>query len=333
MAVPQRPHSHPGTEVCPEGWLLYVRALTEGAVSRETAEPVSCLRSSGLLQPDAVDPGLARPMPPVVGLVTLLTREGRARRERMSRLQAQLQDLADSGPREPDGFPMGRIVGSGPINARLDAAAAECTREMLTMQPTAKGASPAALERAFSRDTELLERGVSMRTLYVHAVRFNPSVMAYQERIRGYAVQVRTMPAVIERMIVVDDAVAFIPATTDRSEALEIRYPPFIQVLRACFEVLWRLGTPLWEPVEYGARGEQVSPVQRYIARMLAGGLADAAIADRLGVNVRTVRGHIARLSRALGSANRAQLGFLIAQSRILDEDLPHGLHAFVENA
>lgn len=36
-------------------------------------------------------------------------------------------------------------------------------------------------------------------------------------------------------------------------------------------------------------------------------------------MKVRTCRGHIAKLSAALGSGSRAQLGYLIARSGILD--------------
>ena len=38
-------------------------------------------------------------------------------------------------------------------------------------------------------------------------------------------------------------------------------------------------------------------------------------------MNVRTCRAHIAKLAASLGSGSRAQLGFLIAQSGILEEE------------
>jgi DNA-binding NarL/FixJ family response regulator len=55
-------------------------------------------------------------------------------------------------------------------------------------------------------------------------------------------------------------------------------------------------------------------------------GHVDEAIARRLGMNVRTCRAHIAKLAQALGSGSRAQLGYLIAQSGMLNsEDAPAG--------
>ncbi|MGH4036135.1 helix-turn-helix transcriptional regulator, partial [Actinomycetota bacterium Odt1-20B] len=47
----------------------------------------------------------------------------------------------------------------------------------------------------------------------------------------------------------------------------------------------------------------------------------DAAIATRLGMNVRTTRVHIAKLAATLGSRSRAQLGYLISRSGILEQD------------
>lgn len=38
-------------------------------------------------------------------------------------------------------------------------------------------------------------------------------------------------------------------------------------------------------------------------------------------MNVRTCRAHIAKLASALGSGSRAQLGYLIAQSGVLEQE------------
>lgn len=38
-------------------------------------------------------------------------------------------------------------------------------------------------------------------------------------------------------------------------------------------------------------------------------------------MNVRTCRAHVAKLAAALGSNSRAQLGYLIARSGILEEE------------
>ena len=76
---------------------------------------------------------------------------------------------------------------------------------------------------------------------------------------------------------------------------------------------------PLREEVTYTPTPDGITGVQRSIAQLLVEGHVDEAIARRLGMNVRTCRAHIAKLASHLGSGSRAQLGYLIAQSGILD--------------
>jgi DNA-binding NarL/FixJ family response regulator len=132
-------------------------------------------------------------------------------------------------------------------------------------------------------------------------------------------VEIRTLEELVERMLIFDRTVAFIPAQDDRQIALELRHPGLVAYLANVFEHLWRRATPLIEPVAYGPTPEGISGVQRTIAKLLVEGYVDEAIARRLGMNVRTCRAHIAKLAAALGSGSRAQLGYLIAQSNILD--------------
>ncbi|MCF2129726.1 helix-turn-helix transcriptional regulator, partial [Strepomyces sp. STD 3.1] len=61
-----------------------------------------------------------------------------------------------------------------------------------------------------------------------------------------------------------------------------------------------------------------ITPRQHAIAALLIEGHTDNVIAERLGMNVRTARVHIAKLAATLGSESRAQLGYLIAESGIL---------------
>ncbi|GAA2249336.1 hypothetical protein GCM10010104_52310 [Streptomyces indiaensis] len=51
------------------------------------------------------------------------------------------------------------------------------------------------------------------------------------------------------------------------------------------------------------------------MAALLVEGHTDAVIAERLGLNIRTARVHIAKLAATLGSQSRAQLGYLIGRS------------------
>jgi DNA-binding NarL/FixJ family response regulator len=133
--------------------------------------------------------------------------------------------------------------------------------------------------------------------------------------------EIRTLEELIERLIICDQTVAFIPARDDQKVALELRHPGLVRYLAKVFELLWRRAVPLRDEVPYDPAPNGISGVQRSIAKLLVEGHVDEAIARRLGMNVRTCRAHIAKLAAILGSGSRAQLGYLIAQSGILEQD------------
>ncbi|MFK4065250.1 LuxR C-terminal-related transcriptional regulator [Streptomyces sp. NPDC029674] len=202
------------------------------------------------------------------------------------------------------------------INSAIDRAMNEVTEEFLAVQPGGTR-PPETLAEVFPRDQAILTRGCRMRTLYQHTTRHSLPVLAYFEQLDGDT-EARTLDEVTDRLFVFDRTVAFIPASKDRSVALELRHPALVEYFATTFWRLWRLATPMWpqaapQPAEGG-----ITPRQRAIAGLLVEGLTDAEIADRLGMNIRTARVHIAKLAATLGSSSRAQLGFLIGQSGIL---------------
>ncbi len=157
-----------------------------------------------------------------------------------------------------------------------------------------------------------------MRTLYQHTVRHSQGTLAYAEIMAKGKVEIRTLEELIERLMIFDRTVAFIPARDDRQVALELRHPGLVDYLVKVFEQLWARAVPLLEEPAYAPPTDGITGVQRSIAKLLVEGHVDEAIARRLGMNVRTCRAHIAKLAVALGSGSRAQLGYLIAQSGLL---------------
>ncbi|MEK8142199.1 helix-turn-helix transcriptional regulator [Streptomyces sp. M10(2022)] len=63
--------------------------------------------------------------------------------------------------------------------------------------------------------------------------------------------------------------------------------------------------------------------VRRTVLRMVVTGHTDESIASRLGVSARTVSTHIRKVSEALGSRSRAELGYLLSQRRLLEQGCP----------
>ncbi|MEV6105415.1 LuxR C-terminal-related transcriptional regulator [Streptomyces sp. NPDC051940] len=311
---------HPWQDLCRPGRNLYAQALAKNGVRREAALAAPCALEAHLLVPDDQDGELLRPVPPGEALELLMSRSERAYLQYAADLVGEFQALLGRTTRVPSGLPIFTVAGVDQINERLDHLVTEATHELLTMQPGSR--RPAAvLSTAVDRTVPALERGVVMRTLYVHAVRNSPTVLAYRQRLASYPVQIRTVYEVFGRMFVVDDEVAMLSAAEDDSAALEIRHPPIVKFLRRTFDVLWEHGKPLGGPLERAAARDGISPVQLHIARLMVAGNDDQEIAARLGINIRTVRGHVAKLSAALGSNGRTQLGYLLAGAGLLDGD------------
>jgi DNA-binding NarL/FixJ family response regulator len=277
-----------------------------------------------LLQPDPDDANWLRPVPPTAVLAQRLHPIEREIQERRH-LAIELTDsfepfMAISAQSRPTTHAITVLEGFSRINEAIELATAECQSEIITVQPGG-GRSEYALTEALKLGQNVIDRGIVMRTLYQHTARHSQGTLAYAEHMTQGNVEIRTLEELIERLMIFDRTVAFIPARDDRRVALEVRHPSLVDYLAKVFEQLWQRAVPLFKEAPYAPPTGGISGVQRSIAKLLVEGHVDEAIARRLGMNVRTCRSHIAKLAAALGSGSRAQLGFLIAQSGILDED------------
>ncbi|MET8896650.1 helix-turn-helix transcriptional regulator [Streptomyces albogriseolus] len=318
-------HPHSVTELCPEGSRLYADALRAGRISRTDAEPAPCLMELALLHPDPDDPTRLRPVPPSVALAQRLNpieREITEQRRMSIMLAEAFEPFMDITTQETSPTHSITVLeGLDRINSALDLAISQCHSEMLTVQPSAHRRPENRLLEALERDRPLIERGVRIRTLYQHTARFSPDRLAYVDHFTDGKVEYRTIDELVERLIICDESVAFIPIREDRQVALELRHPGLVRYLVKVFEFMWNRAVPLTAGAPYETAPDGITKIQHSIAKLLVEGHVDEAIARRLGMNVRTCRAHIAKLATALGSGSRAQLGYLIAQSGILDQD------------
>ncbi len=320
---------HGPQDPCPKGIELYERALREDGIGRQEASPAPCLLDTGLLRPDARDPARLEAVPPVLALHRMLRAttdrvlHERLREQRLAEAFAPLLRIGGRSAAAVENPAIRVISGTGPINEAITEAMAGAVRELLCVQPNVhysdrRGA--AAQVVAMDRDQALLDRGARIRTLYQHTQRHMPLVLARYEQLRGDA-EARSLDEVTDRLIVADRTVAFIPAGEDGTVALEVRHPALVEFLAATFDRLWWQATPMYPQIVHRPSLNGITPRQRAIAGLLVEGHTDAVIADRLGMNIRTARVHIAKLAATLGSESRAQLGYLIGRSGILDRE------------
>ncbi|MFI6933892.1 helix-turn-helix transcriptional regulator [Streptomyces sp. NPDC050287] len=312
------------TELCEEGSRLYATALRVGRIPRADAEAAPCLMEFALLHPDPDDPDLLRPVPPAVALAQRLNpleREITERRRRSVELASAFEPfMALSTQVSTTSDSLTVLEGGERINAALNMATDQCRSEMLTVQPSDR-MSEASLLRGLERDRPLIERGVRIRTLYQHTARYSQEKLAYASHLADGKAEYRTIDELMDRLIICDETVAFIPTRDDQQVALELRHPGLVRYLIKVFEYLWDRAVPLSTGAPYETAPDGITEIQHSIAKLLVEGHVDEAIARRLGMNVRTCRAHIAKLASALGSGSRAQLGYLIAQSGILRQD------------
>ncbi|MFG3033316.1 helix-turn-helix transcriptional regulator [Streptomyces sp. NPDC048253] len=325
------PHAHHGVEnLCAAGTNLYEAALRDGRIKTGEAETAApCLLSFGLLHPVVDDPDQLEPVSPALALHRLLRASGtriadeRRREERLATLFEPLMRITGSRTAAADPASLRLLSGTEQINGAITEATAEASDELLCIQPNVHYSGPrgeTAQTVAMARDQALLDRGCRIRTLYQHTQRHQPLVLARYEQLRG-DVAARTLDEVTDRLIVIDGKVAFIPAGEDGRLALEVRHPALLTYFTITFDRLWRLATPMYPQAVHRPSLNGVTPRQQAIAALLVEGHTDAVIADRLGMNIRTARVHIAKLATTLGSESRAQLGYLIGQSGILDRE------------
>nr|WP_286159679.1 helix-turn-helix transcriptional regulator [Actinospica acidiphila] len=312
------------TELCEAGSRLYGEALRAGRIPRRDADPAPCLMELALLHPDPDDPTWLRPVSPAVALAQRLNPLEREITERR-RMSIELADafepfMALSAQATTSTNSMTVLEGFDRINAALDLATSQCRSEMLSVQPGGRRLEH-TLAQALERDQQMTERGVRIRTLYQHTARHSPETLAYVARFDTAKVEYRTIDELVERLIILDETAAFIPIREDRQVALELRHPGLVRYLIKVFEFMWTRAVSLNAGAPYEPAPDGLTEVQHSIAKLLVEGHVDEAIARRLGMNVRTCRAHIAKLAATLGSGSRAQLGYLIAQSGILDQD------------
>lgn len=208
------------------------------------------------------------------------------------------------------------VSGLQEINRAIHKELNGARREILTAQPD--GPRPdGVLQDALDAVRRQLAAGVAMRTLYQHSTRFDEPTKKYVRAVTGYGVPVRTLPEFFERLIIIDRAIAFIPGSMDRTTAVLVREPAVVGFLTDVFEREWDRAEPYpFIPVRAAEAASEVIPAMREsIRKLLIEGRSDKEIARRLGLSLRSLQAHVARLKEDHGAQHRLQLGYLMALS------------------
>ncbi|MFJ9207479.1 LuxR C-terminal-related transcriptional regulator [Streptomyces sp. NPDC102264] len=171
--------------------------------------------------------------------------------------------------------------------------------------------TPAILERSIGFDVESLGRGAARQTIYLESARLRQEERAYAVAFSAAGGQIRTLLPPFERMIIVDDRVAFISdhkGDPEKKPGVKVTHPSLVALLARIFEQQWDRATPWMGETPTAPAGVTTPRTRRMLQRMYEGA-ALKSIATELGVSLSTVHADLKRIQAALGVSSQMALG------------------------
>jgi DNA-binding CsgD family transcriptional regulator len=272
------------------------------------------LAKLSLLRPSWEAPGALRLVSPEVGLSSLLADQEAELIERQRQIAASraavaavVADYADLHPSRQHSD-IEQLVGIDAVRSWIEERAHAGLTEVMTFSPGG-ALSEQGLAAARPLDQEAIDRGTTMRTIYLDSVRNHPPTFGYMRWLSEIGGQVRTTATLPLRMIIFDRAQALIPVNPEHSRtgAVVQRGPGMVAALCALFEQTWQSAKPVGQDRHRDDQG--LTGQEQAIMTLLAEGWTDDVIARKLGVSVRTSRRITAELTQRLGARSRFQAG------------------------
>ena len=117
------------------------------------------------------------------------------------------------------------------------------------------------------------------------------------------------------KLTMIDQQVAMIPSMASykpgqETRASVVRHPLIVESLQWLFDAVWDNAVPI-----VAGSYLEGDPRRQMLVSLLMSGSTDTAIANQLGINVRSVRRWIAELMDELGVTTRLQLGAALVRA------------------
>ncbi len=288
--------------------------LAAAAVEAAVAElcRLGLLREAGD-RLEVVDPegALSALVESVEDELTHRLRMAAATRREIWELAATYQRARDARDRQEH---VERIEDLAVLRDRIAALAYATERELCAIQPGGPQ-SPEALEASRPLDRRTLQRGVRMRIIHEPEVVADAANRAYLVDIIGRGAEVRVTREPLDRLLIVDRRIAVVPIDPAHSRrgALILRSSGVVAGFIRIFEHEWAQATPL-DHNAIAMSAVEMSELDRMLLRHLSSGDTDEATAARVGMSVRHLRRHIARLMGQLGARSRFEAGAMAAR-------------------
>lgn len=163
-------------------------------------------------------------------------------------------------------------------------------------------------------------RGVRYRVVIERSSFERPGFFAAASDSLQAGEEVRVVQKLPIRLLVVDRRIALVPllSGSERSVgALIVHRSGMLDALIALFDRVWRDGLPLvlgTDGVVEGPKGDSLPELDARILGLLLAGLTDQAVANQLGLSMRTVQRRVRALMDLVSADTRLQLGFHAAR-------------------
>ncbi|MFB7666713.1 LuxR C-terminal-related transcriptional regulator [Kitasatospora sp. NPDC056138] len=175
------------------------------------------------------------------------------------------------------------------------------------------------------RDMEVLTQGVKVQGLYARHLTEVAYMRDYLTEVAHHGADIRVSDYLPLRMILIDQDLAILPLDPQDTSrgAFAVQSEEISRSLHTIFAHHWAMSLPLDECFPDAAPEEPLGPQGQTIARMLAIGMKDDAIARQLGISKRTFSRAISKLLQDLGVQTRFEAGAKLVRAGMLDSPIP----------
>ncbi|WP_347404884.1 helix-turn-helix transcriptional regulator [Micromonospora sp. WMMD1102] len=248
---------------------------------------------------------------PQAGLLPLLMRaeaEIVARQHQIAATRDAITSIATTYQAADAQEAVNRLDGIEAVRERLAELAGSVRFECVSFSPGG-AQSDATISAEAPLNQQALERGVTIRNLYLESFRNDSATLAHARAMAAIGSQSRTVPALPMRMVIVDRRLALVPSDPDdpSAGALEIETPALVLALYSLFEQMWHTATPFGDAPVPDLDG--ITGQERELLRLLGAGQTDEAVARTLALSVRSVQRMMASITDRLEASSRFQAG------------------------
>lgn len=161
---------------------------------------------------------------------------------------------------------------------------------------------------------QAMERGVTLRCVYHPGFDKDRLAELHLFALKGEQSRTANVPM---KLMIADSTTALIPSMRSYEPGQELRasvvhHPLMVEALQWLFKAVWETAVPVAMVSNTFYNND---PRRQMLVSMLMTGSTDDAIANQLGINVRSVRRWISELMSELGVTTRLQLGAALVRT------------------